>query len=863
MRSHLLFFFLLVSVAIEDAVFASEGLQRQDDGVVEVDHGKALTEWFRSKGGYLNENIEFRKYDPNGVGIGMFARLPLTKGETVMRVPQSCLLKPREGHVGDRVAVDWGDGQIYFAYIVAVYRPDDEEQEDSDDDDDGLDGDTNLYDLMWDDRSFEYKVRRSYFEFEALPTQCATVRKLVEEMELGDDSEYSAYVNYLKAQPPGQLPSAWSVQGQELLNYVNGDLPPRGGLTGWLERDWIDTCRGDPKHLQAASLVNQRCWDEVLIPMYDMMSHRNGKWLNTDSDPIREGEAVVVKASRNIEAGEEIYSTYNRCVDCDNRVETYGTPQLFRDYGFVENFPQRWIFPIEYDRPGMTVSFDLDDGDGGDVQLTWNQDPPEEALSWLKNKLARMRTVGETILKERDENVPDNEWETIVKYHAAVQTALGKAVEELSDADEEDEAKSGAGVSGSSGASDVYQPLSIREEIWSDSRPSLCDYKGIYGLNRWKSVERLESQYQKIHFLTMPDHDSNMCFDLDTTVQICEAYRPHYHEMSVHYTAQYIENVDRVLFVGGGDSMLLHEFLKYSSVSKIVGLELDQMVTRGSFKHFGTQPHWNNEKVEWWFGDATKSVLVLPKEYFGSFDMVIVDLSETVMALTVTGDLDIMQALTLLLKPDGVLLKNEINYFPEMSAIFPYTLHMHFYDVPVVCSQSLVVGSRNVDFLRSPTYEHDVEYHLHELLDDGLHKVVHDFQHNETAKSYCRKADSLDTTGEQEKSPGIIMIVDSEEVTISDKEGLQEAVVKALQKEGITVVNNSTLEVRDELVGLVFIFNEGYVIARLLGESNYCGFDIHLWSSFDRQDGIRRSLVEAVGSRVEDDASSTYRIVGK
>jgi spermidine synthase len=114
----------------------------------------------------------------------------------------------------------------------------------------------------------------------------------------------------------------------------------------------------------------------------------------------------------------------------------------------------------------------------------------------------------------------------------------------------------------------------------------------------------------------------------------------------VHYTARFIDTVKRVLFVGGGDSMLLHEALKYPSLELVVGLELDQSVTRGSFKYFGTQPHWDNEKVEWWFGDATKSLLMIPKEYFGSFDIVLVDLSETVMAMTVTGDLDIKQALS-------------------------------------------------------------------------------------------------------------------------------------------------------------------------------------------------------------------------
>jgi spermidine synthase len=114
----------------------------------------------------------------------------------------------------------------------------------------------------------------------------------------------------------------------------------------------------------------------------------------------------------------------------------------------------------------------------------------------------------------------------------------------------------------------------------------------------------------------------------------------------VHYPARFIDTIKRVLFVGGGDSMLLHEALKYPSLELVVGLELDQSVTRASFKYFGSQPHWDNEKVEWWFGDATKSLLMLPKDYFASFDIVLVDLSETAMALTVTKELDIKQALS-------------------------------------------------------------------------------------------------------------------------------------------------------------------------------------------------------------------------
>ena len=121
---------------------------------------------------------------------------------------------------------------------------------------------------------------------------------------------------------------------------------------------------------------------------------------------------------------------------------------------------------------------------------------------------------------------------------------------------------------------------------------------------------------------------------IDGIFQQCNKYRPHYHEPVVHYAARFLEKITRVVFIGGGDSMLLHEALQYPTVELVVGLEIDQKVTRNSFKYFGTQPHWDDDRVQWWYGDAAKSLLMLPKDYFGTFDMVLVDLSETVMSNT-------------------------------------------------------------------------------------------------------------------------------------------------------------------------------------------------------------------------------------
>jgi len=237
---------------------------RSNASIEDVNHGEALVSWLRSKGGFLHENIEFRRFENM---YGLFASGKIPEDEIIMNIPQEIILKPTVGHVGDRVTVEWDDGFTYGGYITAVHPPAG-----------GDDKKPMLYDIKYDaDNTMSFRVERDFFEFEALPTQCATVRMLVEEMELGDDSKYSAYVNYLKDQAPGQLPAAWSAAGQDLTEAVFGNFPPFPGLTGWLASDWMQVCRGDPEHLQAAALVNQRSWDEVLIPVYDMMSHRNGK----------------------------------------------------------------------------------------------------------------------------------------------------------------------------------------------------------------------------------------------------------------------------------------------------------------------------------------------------------------------------------------------------------------------------------------------------------------------------------------------------------------------------------------------------------------------------------------------------------
>ena len=171
------------------------------------------------------------------------------------------------------------------------------------------------------------------------PLVCETVRNLAKEMRKGSESDFAPYVNYLRTQKVGQIPSAWSHGGKQLLHRVLGRsidqesgrarrerLPPKSP-TARLEVDWRQDCNGssDPIDEQAAQLVIQRAEDDLMMPIYDMLSHRNG-WHNNVENNFREGEEFYLTAKRDIAEGEILYSSYNQCTDCEGRAGKYGTP---------------------------------------------------------------------------------------------------------------------------------------------------------------------------------------------------------------------------------------------------------------------------------------------------------------------------------------------------------------------------------------------------------------------------------------------------------------------------------------------------------------------------------------------------------
>lgn len=722
--------------------------------------------------------------------------------------------------------------------------------------------------------------------------KCGTVRNLLKEMKqvqtLGkyvedsnSASKYGPYIQYLLEQKPGVLPSAWSNPGIHMLTDVlggqNQNLPPSYVAT-WLSDDWYGDCNGDPRDelaAKAAMLVVMRADDDLMVPVYDMYNHRNGRYYNTDMI-INRGTGYKVVASKDIQPGDQVYNSYNMCMQCGGRRDGYGTPEIFRDYGFVEDFPQRWNFEE------LEFLVDLNKSATGEITVRWGKKPKseediEETMEVIKQELRRLVKNRSMIWKmnynDGKPSIKESEWDAIWEYQEAMTTALTYAFNDIAD----DESKLPIGddtcTSGGLCGINYFDQLHWAKDKIKYNRQT-CNNQEIMMFPNYWMMEGLKTHYQVLNFAFRPGDENkepDICMDLEDTVQICSSYRPHYHEFSSHFAARFVDNVKRVVFVGGGDSMMLHEVLKYPSLEKVVGLELDQTVVRKSFKYFNTQAHFDNDKVEWWFGDATKSLLLLPEDYWNSFDLVIIDLSETVMALTVTDKLDVFDALALLLNEDGVMVKNE-HYMDTMSKSFDYTMQVYLDENPKICSQCMIFGSNKADFFHKPVVEHGVETLLLppvDKLEDG-YDFFHDFRKNNATKAgKCNLDTEKKAEDEQTKSAGLLHILDAEDVGVKlNEKTVEKVIIAAAKGEGYTKVEASkdnklatiheTVKSSDEESTMVnVVFEEGYVSARIWPKENYVAVDVGVWGSFQEGDKLR----QRIGKDLKSGTTSFFRVV--
>ena len=162
------------------------------------------------------------------------------------------------------------------------------------------------------------------------------------------------------------------------------------------------------------------------------MNHDNGR-INTENDSMYDREGLKVRASKDLKAGDQIYATYDKCVDCLNVADMWGTNEILKDFGFVESYPHRYVFldqdiwfEIHNENENLTVQWYEGDDDDSYPEVT------ESGIEFLKEELSRIEQAADRLLNKQGD-IPDHEWDIIYNYYMAVSLDLYTVIGVLKD----------------------------------------------------------------------------------------------------------------------------------------------------------------------------------------------------------------------------------------------------------------------------------------------------------------------------------------------------------------------------------------------------------------------------------------------
>jgi spermidine synthase/S-adenosylmethionine/arginine decarboxylase-like enzyme len=814
-----------------------------------------VIDWIVQAGGYFNDKQEIRpiQNDKGFDTFGVFATADIEEGEVLARIPGSCIVSGWHKKYDEE---PWGDGGAYY---------------------------------------------------------CGTTLKLMHQVALGKGSYFSPYLELLMQQNPAELPFNWTEGGRSLLKEVLGyytqykehAIPPTKPLDN--QKDYQKRCKrkkqisaandkGDNVETLLAMQVMQRSYFDHMVPVFDFYNHGNGPSENLDfvfsmnkkRDELHE---VKIIAWRAIQKGQELRKSHNQAENIGMHAnDYYGTADFLRDYGFVEDYPRRWTFVNRDFNVGFELSHKNASFIGADDTNTRINDLNLEFLDWsdmdfsyeitanFRRHLHRIEESVEPLMQRTAQKMLDvesstdegslpteREFSIVRKYLDGVKVAfrffLGVANEYR---------LNGPGVKP---YREIRRVEGSRDPFDHESFPTYNEqFYAKGGIDDgWEIVNKEESGYQTITFLSHNGTD-NFCFVLDGEPQTCSYFSAHYHDIACHFPTRYLESVKRVAIIGGGDSKMLQDILQYNeTLEKVIHLELDQKGTRQCFKYFATEPHFDDDRIEWYFGDAAKSLLMIPSEYFGTFDLVFVDLSESgPLSLAVTADLTVWESVAQLVAPDGILVKNEI-YKEALNLMFDHTLMLYYEQVPLIESWALTFATNRKDLLTPnpetmakwknvktilPTFQPtatDVNDHF---------LLAHDYRQNDAmAAGQCESGPVAN--GDNTTLAGLLMIIDAEQVSadpllLQDWSKLGSLLTDIMVDElGFTKLSSiSHKRADDEILGII-VFEEGAVTARTWPEERYCALDIQLWGSFGKMKDIKSMIV----TRLKSETASSFRMI--
>jgi hypothetical protein len=172
---------------------------------------------------------------------------------------------------------------------------------------------------------------------------CAVIRKLETELRLGKESLWYPYLALDDSLINSRLPAVWD----ESIRLELQGLPPSSEDATRHLRWFAEDCNNGEELLigsggdddeddsiftqQALFSFVTRASAVGMVPIYDLLNHHNGM---RNVKLLVSPEGVQLTAIRPIPAGDQIFLSYG--------VKSSST--MFRDYGFVESWPQIWTW---------------------------------------------------------------------------------------------------------------------------------------------------------------------------------------------------------------------------------------------------------------------------------------------------------------------------------------------------------------------------------------------------------------------------------------------------------------------------------------------------------------------------------------
>lgn len=255
---------------------------------------------------------------------------------------------------------------------------------------------------------------------------------------------------------------------------------------------------------------------------------------------------------------------------------TFVTHKLLRDYGFVEQYPQRWnLFGGEL-RFGLHEKLPnvLEPNSNEllpDLEITWYDGAPtyetiedEDYITRFYGHLKALKSIPvHEIVQEH--NLPSNEANTIIAFHDALVIMVKHLIWYFEDKSYENENADSADVGGTASSPVTYgvgnvpllaytDPLGLNDQSDDEYNipfnTNMCsrDYTDQFIMMSTNTKEN-SKQYERIGTHTtyhqsmtfwQNKQDGDKCFKIESNLESCERNRPHYHESFVHYPATWV-----------------------------------------------------------------------------------------------------------------------------------------------------------------------------------------------------------------------------------------------------------------------------------------------------------------------------------